>query len=1244
VHTGVLTSEEGDGTTIDSLLEKVASTSLLSAKGRFWGTTRYEVLGELGRGAFGVVYEAIDHHAGGKVALKVLASPDPDRRERLKHEFRALSTVRHPNLVRLSELESSGELTFVAMELVEGVPFDEHVRGDETRLRAALRQLAAGIDALHRRGKLHRDVKPSNVLVERATRRVVLLDFGLVTELSPEGSRDFAGTPRFMSPEQLEERPLTAAADWYAVGVMLYQALTGTAPYSRIADRLSPGFVLRRPRELRPDAPADLEELCVALLDADPAARPTGEAILTALGAHSDEQPKAEPALLIGRERELTALVGALESAAHKRRTMALVLGESGIGKTALLERFVDEARRLHPDAVILEGRSCERESVALKALDPIFDELARALRRMPERDVDVLVPRDVHALCQLCPALRRVEAIRRQLRGNRAIDALTVARRGAFALRELLGRLADRVPVVVCIDDLQWGDAASAELLAELVRAPDPPALCIVGAARSEDRATSAFLTRLGELLRSPGLDDFTIDEISLAPLSDEDTRALALRLAGPGASEHRIDKAVADAQGRPLFVNEFLLHDGAVDDLNGAIRARIARLPAPARRLLDVVAIVERPVAEPIAAAAAGLTAFREPLAHLVEQRLARVSDVKGERLLEAYHDRIRAVVAADVADLAARAALHRAIAETLIEAGNAAPLEIALHLRDAGDPDRACRYAIEAARAAMRALACEHAARLYRLAFDLRSDERAACALEHADALRGAGRSKEAATIYLEVARASDDPRTANELFRRAARELLFAGHVDEGLAIAREMLAAVGVSVPESTVGRVARLAALRLRLSLRGLEPAKQPAPPEALVPAATLSSVTLAVLFVDPILGMTLHTDHLLRALAAGDRDQAAIALAIEAIVNSTRGRRGAARSTAVLTRARALVSDAPSDMEATGHVLFASAMAALFEGRFRDAFDAFERAEKELVARGLALDGVRVLARVFRLSCLFWRGRARDVSERLPGLLRDAERQQNSFAVVWCALLEAWVVASAGDVGRGLAILAAAKGRIGAWAASVVRFWHGVTELALLTMNGDFDAAAERSAFLSSALRTNAIGQLERIGYQWFRGRLALSRAKHAPERRREHLAEAVRATRALEREGSWCVGLARTNRAAIAACAGDEPRAIELLAEAEVALEATDLEATLATVRFLRGELLGTEAGAEMARAARTWLEGQHLGPKAVAMLATAGWPEAPATAGPSEPPRRRRDATHSSRGSRRARGARA
>ena len=256
---------------------------------------RFTIQGRLGSGGMGVVYRAFDCERGETIALKTMRKVDPVALYRFKHEFRTLADLSHPNLVSLYELIAVGNLWFFTMELIDGIDFISFVsrspmQSEELdlaahgwsdirtstppgcptrddvhrdaplpltmgRLRWAMRQLAEGVHALHEAGKLHRDIKPTNVLVTEAG-RVVLLDFGLAADLERSGSLQnpeghIVGTISYMSPEQASDLLISPASDWYSVGVMLYQALTGRLPHEGRAAE-----ILRKKTTLDPPQPS----------------------------------------------------------------------------------------------------------------------------------------------------------------------------------------------------------------------------------------------------------------------------------------------------------------------------------------------------------------------------------------------------------------------------------------------------------------------------------------------------------------------------------------------------------------------------------------------------------------------------------------------------------------------------------------------------------------------------------------------------------------------------------------------------------------------------------------------------------------------------------------------------------------------------------------------------------------------------------------------------------------------------
>lgn len=424
---------------------------------------RFEIRRSLGQGGHGVVSEAYDSLRKETVALKSLQRVGGEALYRFKREFRSLAGLSHPNLVSLYELFASGDQWYFTMELVRGISFIDWVRGPvddrdvpETidvprgpvtglrakdpsrppprehdlpqggreamygRLRHAARQLAQGLCALHEAGWKHGDVKPSNVLVT-SDGRVVVLDFGVITELDDEVVDEVAGTPVYMAPEQVRCETVTAASDWYSFGVMLFEGMTGRRPMEGGAITVM-SLKARAPRvpevdELPTDAPPDLRALCVDLLRAAPEDRPSGAEVLRRLGAAPSLVPApASPASggggeLVGRAAEVARLRELLADVEHGRGRAALVHAPSGMGKTELVDAFL-ESLADREDLVILRGRCYEREAVPYKALDNFVDGLVRWLRSRPSADVDAVLPEDTVALAAAFPVVKRLDPV----------------------------------------------------------------------------------------------------------------------------------------------------------------------------------------------------------------------------------------------------------------------------------------------------------------------------------------------------------------------------------------------------------------------------------------------------------------------------------------------------------------------------------------------------------------------------------------------------------------------------------------------------------------------------------------------------------------------------------------------------------------------------------------------------------------------------------------------------------------
>ncbi len=564
-------------------------------------------------------------------------------------------------------------------------------------------------------------------------------------------------------------------------------------------------------------------------------------------------------------------------------------------------------------NAVVLAGRCYQRESVPYKAIDPLVDSLSQFLKSLPPAIMEALLPHDVLALARVFPVLRQVDAVASARRAVLDIPDSQELRRRAFgALRELLVRLADRRPVVLVIDDLQWGDADSAFLLTELLRPPDPPAVLVIGCYRADEVESSPLLRALLPL-REGVREVLENRELPIGELSAPEARDLALAVLGGGepAARSRAEGIAAESGGNPFFIQELARFSesttevgsrtagrGAAVSLDAAIGRRISRLPDPARRLLTVLAVAGQPLDPDLAARAAALDGPAEaPLAALYAAHLARTRTRTGSSReeIEPYHDRIREVVLARLGPEELRAE-HGRLAAALVSSGHADPEVLAAHYENAGDTERAAEYALVAATKADEALAFDRAARLYRVVLALKPDgdgARRALAIRLGDALANAGRGAEAAQWYLDAVSGATAAESV-ELHRRAAQQLLTSGHVDEGVRVMRAVLATLGMRLPESSRAVVLSLLVGRARLALRGLrfrERDETRIPPRELLRIDACWSVAVGLGQVDMVRGADFQARHLLLALRAGEPYRVARALALETGYSATAGR-----------------------------------------------------------------------------------------------------------------------------------------------------------------------------------------------------------------------------------------------------------------------------------------------------------------------------------------------------------------
>src|SRR5690606_11492067 len=208
-----------------------ASTSIPERLGK------YRIERELGRGGMGIVLEARDPILGRPVALKILSesfAANPEWSARFRREAVLLASINHPNIATVYSLESEGPHTFLTMELIEGEDLAAILRSGGLGVGEALsitRQIARGLEAAHRRRLIHRDLKPNNVMITEDG-RAKILDFGLAAHTG-EARHELrgAGTPGYMSPEQIQGLELDSRTDLWSFGCLLHECLTGSPTF-----------------------------------------------------------------------------------------------------------------------------------------------------------------------------------------------------------------------------------------------------------------------------------------------------------------------------------------------------------------------------------------------------------------------------------------------------------------------------------------------------------------------------------------------------------------------------------------------------------------------------------------------------------------------------------------------------------------------------------------------------------------------------------------------------------------------------------------------------------------------------------------------------------------------------------------------------------------------------------------------------------------------------------------------------
>ena len=797
----------------------------------------------------GVVYLGRDLRRDMDVAIKFRGITHHDATLWLKREFRSVASLRHPNLVELYELVAHDQSCYFTMEYLPGVDprtwvtrrrpitIEDHATRpladavteltlgagdtipapavpdvDFSRVRAVLAQLAEALAFLHARGVIHRDVKPSNVIVGDG--RVKLLDFGLALErrrAEEEVSREtrIVGTAAYLAPEYIERLTVSPAMDVYALGVLCFELCTGAPPFGgtlHVLTRLKRKLEVPRARSINADVPQDLDDIIDQMLAADPLRRPTALQVAVRLtGALSHPRRLRRAPQFVGRERELAELAERIHDEAPRGR-LVLVTGPSGVGKTALVEEALGRARIADVgDALVWRGRCHERERVPYRAFDFMIDDLASELVADPALGEAI---EHAGALGRVFPALGAV------VEGDDppAGDLRVERERALIAMTQLFQQVLANGRGVLVIDDLQWADEDSLALLELLVERVARPLTII--ASWSTDAPIPDAVQAIAELIEVPPMTTLEVCEL--------------IAMLAPIETTERLQAAAAQAAGNPYLaelIGRELAEEGQVDPHHAELR-RLERLTGDERMVAELTAISIGVATFDQLRAIAELPSaqLQSVLRSLEDGRIIKVTpSASGDPVYTFYHQRLRDAAHGAIRD---PRALHLRFADYLERECGAAD-ELAYHCEHAGEHARAVRWSVVAAEAARAQLAWRLAADWYGRALALGATQYRA---QRAECWFLAGRLQDAATDFEVLARESG----GDEWRVRAAESYIKLGELERGLAVLDGVLARRGQPRARNRFVSSVRT----LGIAARWLAPGRSRAPADAVLASA----------------------------------------------------------------------------------------------------------------------------------------------------------------------------------------------------------------------------------------------------------------------------------------------------------------------------------------------------------------------------------------------------------------------
>ncbi len=888
---------------------------------------RYEIRAQLGEGGMAVVFQAYDRLEHVDVALKLMKNRlnTGTSEKRFAREFRAISSLHHPNCMSVFEFGETSDFPFFTMELFVGKPINT-LHGKPLRILCdALYQACSAVEHMHGQGLIHRDIKPSNLLVRVDTDETTgtqsvctkLADFGLARFLgSPSsltGETVFVGTVKYCAPEQFGNTDMDFRADLYSLGVVAYETVSGRFPFDQSrhesAQSLIRAHLTEAPIPLRdsaPNLPIEIGDVVMIHLAKEPAARTTSTVrLMNSLALHAGhadmEVEDSVTANLMKESTRIRAFVGRGDVLATARTYLSralsphalshrewndqpipsvLFLGaEAGMGKSRLLQEtarmasdrganiytgrcfegnlapyqpFVEIIRQLLTE--VRDSDSSFGQEACARAGDPLSLRSTSATTSTPGNIVaPTIVPRSpskhtIHALIQdySSEILRIAPDLRNYLPGE-AFRQVDLERETHYVLRAISSMLVELSTLhgtMLCIEDLQWADPSTLNLLRHVVSAQfrgrelsvesnyECPRLAICCTVRSN---VGDARTLVQELRRKR-----EASLITLRPLSQDEVHQFVSNLIGcreENVSASILQPLAEKCQGNPFFILESInawnatgklvladgkwtvdasLRDETVwpDSIKQVLNTRLATLTSNARTVVGTAAVLGMVV---------DFSLLRALCSELTESQLLDATDelvdrgifreMPTGRSLEFDHDLVRELAYQELS-ASRRHVLHRR-AGMALESGcrdsKDLPIEVlATHFEAAGESEKARRYLIDAGEISLRAYAIDgaiqqlqRASNLVERSSNVKEERRLRDAL--AMAYGAAGRPAEAITLLRKNVESVNDSYDRARLYGRIGSLSFRVGAFDQAIEFFDRSLAEIEYQRPKTELG-------------------------------------------------------------------------------------------------------------------------------------------------------------------------------------------------------------------------------------------------------------------------------------------------------------------------------------------------------------------------------------------------------------------------------------------------------